>query len=150
MFRGIYNISLDSKGRLAVPTCYRDHFREHSDGKLIVTVDQVGCLLIYATPAWEAVEAQIAALPSFIARTRDIQRMVLGHASECELDGHGRILVPAMLRQFAEIDKRVVLAGQSNKFELWDEDKWMRRCEEWRAMANQDQPMPGGLEKLSI
>jgi len=70
-------------------------------------------------------------LPSLNPAARRLQRLLIGHATECELDGHGRILVPPPLREFAGLDRRVVLIGQGNKFELWDEATWTERREAW-------------------
>ncbi len=149
VFRGIYALNLDGKGRLTIPTRYRDPLMQHCAGHLVSTVDQAGCLLLYPLPDWEDVEQEISRLPSFIPKTRELQRMVIGYASECDMDMQGRILVPLLLRQFAHIDKRIVLAGQGKKFEAWNEDAWMARSKQWQSEPVGDVP-PIELSRLSI
>lgn len=132
MFRGINIISLDSKGRLAVPARYRERLYDISKGHLVCTIDtEEHCLLLYPLTEWEKIEQKIDALPSFNPVTRRIQRLLLGHASELELDKQGRILLPSALREHANIDKQVVLLGQGKKFELWDETSWKSQRDQW-------------------
>lgn len=130
MFRGINAINLDTKGRLAVPTRYR----EALGTALVVTIDtEEACLLLYPTKQWQLIEDNLQKLPSFNATARRIQRLLIGHATDVEIDGNGRILLPPLLRDYAHLDKRVVLIGQGNKFEMWDEDHWQSRREQWLA-----------------
>lgn len=152
MFRGVTNLSLDAKGRMAVPARYRDRLQSESDGRVIVTVDRDGCLLIYPMSEWEAIERQLVDLPSLNRQARRLQRLLIGHATECEFDGQGRILVPGPLREFAGIDRRVVLIGQGHKFELWDEASWNERRAAWLAEDDGDEglELPAALESLSI
>lgn len=128
MFRGINPLSLDAKGRLSMPARYRQQVRDAADGQLILTVDRDRCLLLYPLPVWEEVEQKLIQLSSVNARARALKRLLLGHAEECGMDGSGRILLPAPLREFANLDKRVVLVGQGNKFEIWNEPAW----QDWR------------------
>jgi MraZ protein len=123
-------LSLDSKGRMCIPAKYRDRLRESCSNQLVVTVDRDRCLLIYPLPAWEEVERKLIQLSSMNKAARGLKRLLLGHAEECEMDGSGRILLPNPLREFAGLNKRVVLIGQGNKFELWDEHLWERTREE--------------------
>lgn len=102
----------------------RQALQDAAAGQVIVTVDQDRCLLLYPLPAWESIERQLIQLSSTHARARALKRLLLGHAEECGLDASGRILLPAPLREFANLDKRVVLVGQGNKFEIWDEQAW--------------------------
>jgi MraZ protein len=150
LFRGVNVISLDSKGRMAIPTRYREPLVEHCDGNLVVTVDPDYCLLIYPLPEWEEIERKLAKLPSFNKKARALQRLLMGHATECEMDSHGRILVTPPLRSFASIDKRAVLIGQGNKFELWDEQRWNASCEEWLGEGQLGEELPPELESLSL
>lgn len=149
MFRGVNNLTLDSKGRLAVPTRYRERLAKHCDGQLVLTVDRDHCLLVYPLPDWEEIERKLNALPSFNPQTRRLQRLLIGHATECELDGNGRILLPPPLREFAQLEKDVVLIGQGNKFELWDESTWNARRSEWLAATDEGE-MPDELKSLSL
>ncbi|SFW20184.1 division/cell wall cluster transcriptional repressor MraZ [Nitrosovibrio sp. Nv17] len=124
MFRGSTPISLDNKGRLAVPVKYRDALASLCAGRMIVTADPSRCLLIYPQPVWEPLEQKLIGLSSFDSRIRNLQRLLVGNASDVEMDGGGRILLPPLLRQFAGLSKDVVLMGQGMKFELWDAEKW--------------------------
>jgi len=132
VFRGVNNVSLDAKGRLALPTRYRDLVEERCAGQLIVTIDtEERCLLIYPIQDWEALEKDLARLPSFNKAARRVQRLLVGHATDVELDMNGRLLVPPPLRQFASLDKKAVLIGQGRKFELWGEETWQVRRDQW-------------------
>ena len=129
IFRGVNQLALDSKGRLAIPSKHRTGLSgspENGDRTLIVTADPSHCLLVYPRATWEPIQERLMRLSSFNAEIRGLQRLLVGHADEVEMDGAGRILVPPPLRQFAELEHRVVLVGQGNKFELWDEEKWQQ------------------------
>jgi len=129
IFRGVNQLALDSKGRLAIPAKHRTALAgpdENSARTLIVTADPSHCLLVYPLATWEPIQARLMKLSSFNAEIRGLQRLLVGHADEVDMDGAGRILVPPALRQHAELEHRVVLVGQGNKFELWDEAKWQR------------------------
>lgn len=148
MFRGVATLNLDSKGRLAVPSKHRDFLSSYCGGRLIVTADPSGCLLVYPQPDWEPIEKKLNSLSSFNPQSRSLQRLLVGMASDTEMDGAGRILVPTPLRQFAGLDKNVALVGQGNKFELWDEDKWNQQLAE--ALVFRDGGMPPELEGFSL
>ena len=148
MFRGVANLSLDNKGRLAVPAKYRDVLLSRCEGRLIITADPSKCLLIYPRPEWEPIEQKLNSLSSFNPQTRSLQRLLVGNATDAEMDGVGRILVPSPLRQFAGIEKATVLVGQGNKFELWEEGSWQRQMEE--ALVFQNGGLPAELEGFSL
>ncbi|WP_439859595.1 division/cell wall cluster transcriptional repressor MraZ [Pseudomonas sp. MBLB4136] len=125
MFRGANAISLDAKGRLAMPSRYRDELVSRCSGQLIVTIDAIDpCLCVYPLPEWELIEKKLRELASFREENRRLQRMLIGNAVDLELDASGRFLVPPRLREYAGLDKRAMLVGQLNKFQLWDEDAW--------------------------
>ncbi len=107
-----------------MPAKYRQRLLEASDGQVILTIDRDRCLLLYPLNVWEDVERQLIQLSSTNQRARALKRLLLGHAEECALDAGGRILLPAPLREFARLEKRVVLVGQGNKFEIWNEQAW--------------------------
>jgi MraZ protein len=152
MFRGVNTLNLDSKGRLAIPTRYREMLARHCNGQMVVTVDRDHCLLLYPLPDWEEIERKLTKLPSFNKQARRLQRLLVGHATECELDGSGRILLPPPLREFATLNKSVVMIGQGNKFEIWNEEAWNTRRAEWLTQeeAQQDGDLSAGLESLSL
>ncbi|MDV2858845.1 MULTISPECIES: division/cell wall cluster transcriptional repressor MraZ [Oceanimonas] len=128
MLRGAHAISLDSKGRLAIPTRYREPLREQCDGLLVCTIDiSHPCLLLYPLGEWELIEHKLRSLSSTQPTERRLQRLLLGHATECELDGNGRFLVPAPLRLHAGLEKKIMLVGQLNRFEIWSELRWQQQ-----------------------
>jgi MraZ protein len=148
VFRGVTALTLDSKGRLAMPARYREVLQVRCAGKLVITADSASCLLIYAAPDWEPIQQKLMSLSSFNPRTRDLQRLLVGNASDVEMDAAGRILVPAPLRKFAALDKDVALVGQGARFELWDEAKWAEQME--RSMALDESSIPPELEGFSL
>ncbi|NRB39812.1 MAG: division/cell wall cluster transcriptional repressor MraZ [Pseudomonadales bacterium] len=150
MFRGVQNINMDAKGRMAMPTKYRDALNSSDDGQLIATIDvQSRCLLLYPLSAWENVEKSLQKLPSLNPATRRLKRLMLGYASELELDGNGRMLLPAMLREYAHFDKKLVLVGQGEKFELWSEDGWAAETEQAIMDANSGElDLPEDIQDL--
>ena len=148
MFRGITQLSLDSKGRLAIPAKYRDGLVSLCAGRLIVTADPSKCLLIYPQPAWEPIEQKLISLSSFDKKTRSLQRLLVGNASDVEMDNAGRVLVSSPLRKFAGLTKNVVLVGQGAKFELWGEEQWDLQLD--IALDFKDSDMPTELEGFSL
>lgn len=130
MFRGVAQLNLDSKGRLAVPSRFRDALATRSGGRLVVTADSDRCLLIYPLPDWEPIEQKLMSLSSFNAQIRELQRRLVGYAEDVAMDATGRILVPPALRRFAQLEKSVVLVGQGAKFELWNAESWEQRMEQ--------------------
>jgi len=124
-FRGINSINMDIKGRLAIPKLYRESIAEASDNQLVATIDlQSPCLLIYTLDEWEVIERKLMALPNMDSKARLVQRLLLGHASEMEMDSNGRVLLPPLLREHAKLEKEAILLGQGNKFELWSKSAW--------------------------
>ena len=149
-FRGINNISVDAKGRMAMPARYRERLVEISNSQLVVTIDtDQPCLLIYPLNEWELIEEKIEALPSFNPTTRRIQRLLIGHATDVEVDTNGRMLLSNPLRDYAQLGRKVVLIGQGKKFELWDEVLWTQRMDEWLG-DNTDAQMPEALAELTL
>ena len=148
MFRGVTQLSLDAKGRLAIPARYRGGLMSFFFFCLIVTVDPSKCLLIYPQPAWEPIEQKLNNLSSFNPKIRSLHRLLVGNASDVEMDTTGRILVSPPLRQFAGLSKDVVLVGQGAKFELWDEEQWNLQIE--NALSFKEDDMPIELEGFSL
>jgi len=129
MFRGAAAINIDAKGRIAMPIRFRDLLMGRSEPsinpQLVVTIDtEEPCLLIYPLAEWDLIQRKLEQLPSFNPTARRIQRLLIGHATDLELDANGRILLPALLREYAQLDKKIMLLGQGKKIELWSESLW--------------------------
>jgi transcriptional regulator MraZ len=150
VFRGATKVTLDEKGRTVMPTRYRDAIQERAQGRLVVTVDRDQCLLIYPLPDWEQTERKLMSLPSLHAQARRLQRLMVGHATDVELDGHGRFLLPPELREFAGLGRHGMLIGQGNRFELWDEARWGERRSFWLKSEETATDLPSLLDSLSL
>jgi MraZ protein len=150
MFRGANKLTLDAKGRMVMPTRYRERLQERCGGKLVITVDKDQCLLIYPLPDWEEIERKLMRLPTLNPQARRLQRLMVGHATDLELDGHGRVLLPPSLREYGLLTRDAVLIGQGVRFELWDEARWNERRDEWLASEDTATDLPAELETLSL
>ena len=152
MFRGATLVNLDSKGRLAVPMRYRDTLIGESQGQMVCTIDlHQPCLLLYTLPEWEIIEKKLSRLSSMNPVERRVQRLLLGHASECQMDNAGRLLLANTLRQHAGLTKEVMLVGQFNKFELWDEQTWYQQVkDDIDAEQSAQEPLSERLQDLSL
>lgn len=152
MFRGITSLNLDPKGRLVMPSRYRESVNAQCQGQLIATIDpETPCLLLYPLAAWESIEQKIQALPSFNKATRRIQRLLIGHATECDMDNQGRLLIPQPLRDYAQLDKSLLLVGQGKKFEIWADALWQSAKAQWLAEEMQKpELMPTELEDIAL
>ncbi len=150
MFRGVNPLNLDSKGRMSMPTRYRERLRAMCDGHLVMTVDRDHCLLLYPLPEWEEIERKLVRLPALNKQARRLQRLLIGHATDLEMDGQGRILVPPALREFAGLQKQIMLIGQGNKFEIWDEATWNAKRAEWLEEGDDEGGLCAELESLSF
>lgn len=149
MFQGAVQLNLDSKGRLAIPAKYRDALFAQSSGKLVLTADhENACLLLYPEPTWLPIRDKINAMPSLNSLVRQLQRRLLGYAETIDMDAAGRILISPALRTYAKLDKQVVLVGQGNKFELWDEACWNKLSEE--SIKFDGDALPAGMEDFSL
>ena len=149
MFRGVQHINLDAKGRLSVPARQRESLLDISAGSIVVTIDtQSSCLVLYPLREWERIERDVQNLPTLNPAIRRFQRLVLGYASDLDLDSNGRILLPGALREYAYLEKRVVLVGQGNKLELWSESLWEAECE--AALAAEEDDLPAELMELKL
>lgn len=117
MFQGSSALSLDAKGRMSIPTRYRDPLISEQEGRLTLTRHPDGCLLLYPRTVWETKREQIAALPM---SARAFQRLLLGSAHDVEMDSAGRILITAELRQAANLEREAMLLGMGGHFEIWN------------------------------
>ena len=150
MFRGVNQVNMDAKGRLTVPTRYRDEINESCRGSMVVTIDtEERCLLIYPQPAWEDIQRKVESLPSFNTAARRVQRLLIGHATDIPMDRNGRLLITPPLREYANLDKQTVLLGQGNKLELWDESVWNARRDQWLEVQSEG-GMPDELQMLAL
>lgn len=131
-----------------MPVRYRELLQIRAAGRLVVTADSALCVLIYPAPDWEPIQERLMSLSSFNPRTRDLQRLLVGNASDVEMDGAGRILLPAPLRRLAGLDKDVALVGQGNRFELWDDVKWQEQVD--KSIALNESGIPSELEGFSL
>ncbi|NND90376.1 MAG: division/cell wall cluster transcriptional repressor MraZ [Granulosicoccus sp.] len=150
-FRGITKLSVDAKGRVAMPKNHRDKLEEHGIKELVVTVDKTaGCLLIYPPPIFDELEEKVMALANHDDAAREAQRRFVGHATELELDGTGRMLLPAELRDYAGIGRKAFLIGQGKKFELWEERAWEAECDKWKHKGASAAEAPAELLNISF
>ncbi len=149
-FKGIHNLNLDSKGRIGIPSTYRDHIIGLLKGSMVITIDtEEKCLLLYPSAIWSKIQNKINALPSFNKNARRIQRLLIGHAEDIEVDNSGRILISRPLRDYASLSKKLILIGQGEKFEIWDQKTWSENVEKWReeVTSNDDEE---ALSDISI
>ena len=153
MFRGLTAIQIDAKGRLNIPSRYRTVLLDEAAGNAVVlTIDtEQPCLLLYPIPRWVEIEQKLEQLSSFHPASRRIQRLLMGHATDVELDSQGRILLPPLLREYARLDKSAMLVGQGKKFEIWNEEAWATGRATWLAdAANGLSAMSSELLELSL
>lgn len=147
MFLGSHSISMDAKGRLAIPARIRESLVELCAGKLVVTAHtEERCLLVYPEPQWLEILPKIEALPSFNKVARRTQRLLIGYATPLEVDANGRVLLPPTLREYAQLDKKLMLVGQGKKLELWSEEGW----QQWLDAEAGDDEMPAEMQSLSL
>jgi len=125
MLRGAHAITLDSKGRLAIPSTYRDFLDQECSGRFVCTIDLKNpCLQLFPLNKWEKLEQKLSKLSSTNEIERRLQRLLLGHAADCETDTNHRILIPPVLRVYAGLSKELMLIGQLNRFEIWSKERW--------------------------
>ena len=148
MFQGATALSLDVKGRLAIPARHREALVAASGGRLVLTAHPHRCLLLYPEPAWEPIRDKVLAASSLNPQSAAIKRLLVGNAREESLDSVGRLLVASELRQFAQLDKQVWLVGQGSHFEIWSEASWQKQLDIFTGMG--DQSLPPDLEGLAL
>ena len=151
MFRGVTAINIDAKGRFAIPTRYREELQDCCERQLIVTVavnekcvGEAGCLWLYPLPEWEKLELTVSKLPTLNKMAGKLRRFLIGNATEAEMDRQGRVLLSDKLRKFAGMEKKLMLVGQLNKFEIWNEEAWIAKENEWMNADDDDD----GLSEL--
>lgn len=153
MSRGISSVSIDEKGRIKMPARYCEQLRVDDKCIVVLTIDtHERCLLLYALPDWEVIEAKLANLPSFNPVARRIQRFLIGHAIDVEMDKQGRILVPTALRDYANLKKNAFVVGQGKKLEIWDEQHWADSRSRWleEEASNNNAELPDEVKSISL
>lgn len=152
MFRGITAVALDAKGRISVPAQYREKITDIAGDDMVVTIDtEDRCLLLYPAPHWQEIEDRLQELPTFNPVTRRIQRLLIGHATDLSIDRHGRVLLPQILRDYAGLDKNIIVVGQGRRFEIWGESQWELGRDSWLAIdMDQDGGTPPELLNISL
>ncbi len=151
VFRGISNLTVDTKGRAAIPTKYRDEITDDFKGQMVLTVDHgERCLVLYPMSKWVDTEQNLMGLPNLSDAVRDMKRLILGHAEDVKMDAQGRIMIAAPLRDYAQMEKKIVMIGQGDKFELWDEQAWKSGRDEMREAAPINIQNDESLKGLSI
>ena len=147
MFQGAAALSLDAKGRLAIPARHRDALVAASAGQLVLTAHPHRCLLLYPVAAWEPIRDKVLAASSFNPQAAGIKRLLVGNARDEALDSAGRLLVAPELRRFAGLEKQVWLVGQGSHFEIWSDEGWQKQQDAVFALGDQ---LPPGLEDLAL
>ena len=123
MFRGRFESIIDSKGRISIPSKFREILSSRSEERLILT-NFDGCLWAYPVKEWQEIENKVAALPQLKPEVKALQRVFISAASECPLDKQGRVLVPPSLREYADIQRDVVFLGMTQRIEIWSKSRW--------------------------
>ena len=132
---------------MAIPAKVRDTLASICDGRLVVTAHtEERCLLVYPEPQWADLQPKIEALPNIHRKARRMQRLLLGYATPLELDGNGRVLLPQTLRDYANLEKKLMLIGQGKKLELWSESGWNQELD----TGDDDESMPEEMLSLSL
>ena len=152
VFRGFNKISIDNKGRLAVPSRYRELISVQAENSLVITLNPLDrSLWLYPLPEWDVIEDKLASLSDFDKQSRRTKQMMRGYATDCQLDSQGRILIPKELRSYSDLTKQAVILGQGNKFEIWNEKAWEAQRDEWLETVGDDSvSTPESLQSLSL
>lgn len=148
MFQGAAALNMDAKGRIAVPTRHREALTREAGGRLVLTAHPEGCLLLYPGHAWEPVRTKVMGFPSFNSLASKWKRLLVGFAEDVELDSAGRVLVSPELRNFARLDKRVMMVGQGSHFEIWAVEAWEQQLAD--ITAEPGQALPPGMEDFAL
>lgn len=154
MFRGSDPINMDAKGRMAIPTRYRTLLDEICRGDLVITIDMKSpCLTLSPLPEWKKFEEKVAALPALDPVGEMLSRFVVGQAKDLQMDGSCRILIPPELRDYAGLEKKLVLVGRTQRLEIWSEENWGAEREKsqanYREMLLDSENMSDALKNLS-
>jgi MraZ protein len=146
VFRSRYEHTIDAKGRLSVPARFREVLTERYDDRLVLT-NYDRCLVAYPYPEWQVIEEKLASLSMASPEVTAFTRFFISGATECEIDKLGRILVPQVLRDYARLEKEVVIAGQLKKFEIWSKPLWEEEISSSRAQLSS---LRGAVAQLGL
>jgi len=150
MYRGVSDLSLDAKGRLAVPTRYRRALQEECGGRLVVTIaPDARCLWMLPLPQWDEMAAKLNNLSNHPKAER-LKRLIFGHATDCDMDRSGRVLLTPPLRKHAGLGKNLRMLGRGNKFEIWDQAQWDELLQECLREEPDFAGLPQELQDLSL
>ena len=150
MFRGAAKVTLDVKGRMVLPTRVRDRLAQLGHSQLVATVDRDQCVLIYPLGDWQQLQDGLLNLPNLNSEARWLQRLMVGYATDLDIDGHGRVLIPGELREFTGLQRDAMLFGQGNHLELWDEIAWKQASLASIAPALRTAAPAAGLSELKL
>ena len=152
MFRGFHTVNIDDKGRMAIPSRYRQRLTAEAEGNLVLTLNPLDrSLWLYPQNNWELIETKLASLSEFDKRSRRTKQMMRGYACDCQLDSQGRVLIPSELRGYARLQKQAVILGQGNKFEVWDQPSWEQQRDIWLSQVDaEDGEFSEALKSLSL
>lgn len=151
MFRGSTKLTLDDKGRMAIPVKYRASINESDGGRLVATLSPLDhCLWMYPLSAWMQLEHDIDRLPSANGYSQSVKRRLIGNANEMDMDKSGRILMPQALRALIGLEKQIVLSGLGRKFEIWNDSEWEAQYTQTINPSASDAPLPPELEQLAF
>jgi len=142
MFRGRFEYGVDSKGRLAIPAKFREILTSQFDGRLIVT-NFDSCLWAYPVSVWQDLERRVSTLPQFLPEVKALERVFMSAACECPLDKQGRIILPASLKVYAQIEQEAVVVGMTQRIEIWSKKLWEA------AFAKAQEELSGMQDKLA-
>ena len=150
MFRGAAKVTLDVKGRMVLPARVREALAKAGDHQLVATVDRDQCVLVYPLGHWQKLQDELLNLPNLHAETRWLQRLMVGYATDLEIDAHGRVLIPGELREFTGLQRDALLLGQGNHLELWDESAWKQASLASMKPELRSSVTPAGLNEVKL
>ena len=151
MYRGANLLTVDAKGRVAMPARYRQSLLDVCGGQLVITANFQRCLLLYPMPTWLELERKLLVLPDVHAQSAGLKRLLVGHATEVEMDKQGRMLLPPVLRDYAQLSREAMLVGRIDSFELWDEAAWNAQRDQFVAGTRDGKlDLPGGFENFTL
>lgn len=136
MFRGRYTHTIDAKGRVSIPSKFREVINGRADQAFMITNDLDPCLVAYPMDEWMEMERRLQSLPSFVPETVQFRRFFISGAQECPVDRQGRILIPSSLREYAQLDREALFVGLLERFEIWSPQLWKPKPENVERMRS--------------